>query len=188
MPLHGSLPLAADAAPNGRVEAARCSKLRARSSWRRAVPLFDAESAAKGRSILLRRRDTGRHRFHHGRTGFGLNTQASLNSPSRGANESNPCSGVISPGCPAWARPDPGSHEDSAQLRSYPKWANSPLTRVDAKIQLTDTCAHGLGTGADAVASVERTRATDRRAPANFTRLITPLIRSASYQPRRGQN
>ena len=33
----------------------------------------------------------------------------------------------------------------------YPNWANSPLTTVDANIQLTDTCGNGAGTGATAV-------------------------------------
>jgi FtsP/CotA-like multicopper oxidase with cupredoxin domain len=37
----------------------------------------------------------------------------------------------------------------------YPNWANSPLTTVDANIQLTDTCGNGAGTGATAVASVD---------------------------------
>ena len=37
----------------------------------------------------------------------------------------------------------------------YPNWANSPLTTVDANIQLTDTCGGGAGTGATAVASVD---------------------------------
>jgi hypothetical protein len=32
----------------------------------------------------------------------------------------------------------------------YPNWANSPLTTVDANIQLTDTCDGGAGTGATA--------------------------------------
>ena len=37
----------------------------------------------------------------------------------------------------------------------YPNWANSPLTTVDANIQITDTCRNGAGTGAAAVASVD---------------------------------
>jgi FtsP/CotA-like multicopper oxidase with cupredoxin domain len=37
----------------------------------------------------------------------------------------------------------------------YPNWANSPMTTVDANVQLTDTCGGGAGTGATAVASVD---------------------------------
>ena len=36
----------------------------------------------------------------------------------------------------------------------YPNWANSPLTSVDANVQLTDNCGGGQGNGATAVASV----------------------------------
>jgi FtsP/CotA-like multicopper oxidase with cupredoxin domain len=37
----------------------------------------------------------------------------------------------------------------------YPNWANSPLTTVDANVQLTDTCGNGAGSGATAVAAVD---------------------------------
>jgi FtsP/CotA-like multicopper oxidase with cupredoxin domain len=37
----------------------------------------------------------------------------------------------------------------------YPNWANSPLTTVDANVQLIDTCGGSVGTGATAVASVD---------------------------------
>lgn len=37
----------------------------------------------------------------------------------------------------------------------YPNWVNSPLTTIDANVQISDGCGGG-GTGATAVASVDR--------------------------------
>jgi FtsP/CotA-like multicopper oxidase with cupredoxin domain len=49
--------------------------------------------------------------------------------------------------------PDPAKNPH--YFGPYPNWANSPLTTVDASIQLTDTCGNGAGTGASAVALVD---------------------------------
>ncbi len=58
--------------------------------------------------------------------------------------------------------PTPDASKIPHYFGPYPNWANSPLTAVDANVQLTDTCGAGAGSGATAVASVDASGAITR--------------------------